>query len=58
MPKGSEADIEYLKTKLTLYLHEEEYEKAEVMRKWIVDLEGDPTIEDVETIIKRYKKII
>lgn len=56
MPKGSEADIEYLKTKLTLYLHEEEYEKAEVMRKWIIDLEGDPTIEDVETIIKRYKK--
>jgi protein-arginine kinase activator protein McsA len=56
MPKGSEADIEDLKTKLTLYLHEEEYEKAEVMRKWIIDLEGDPSIENVESILKRYKK--
>lgn len=55
MPKGSEADIRLLKLKLKIYLIEEEYEKAEVMRKWIVELEGDPTIEDVDSLIKRYR---
>lgn len=51
MSKGSEADIEYLKLKLKLYLLEEDYEKAEVIKKWIIDLGGNPEIENVDEIL-------
>lgn len=51
MSKGSEADIEYLKLKLKLYLLEENYEKAEVIKKWIIELGGNPEIENVDEIL-------
>jgi hypothetical protein len=36
-------DIEYLKVKMYIYVIKEEYEKAEQMKKWIIELGGDPT---------------
>ncbi len=51
MSKGSEADIEYLKLKLKLYLLEENYEKAEVIKKWIIELGGNPEIENLDEIL-------
>ena len=56
MSKGSEADIEYLKLKLKLYLLEENYEKAEVIKKWIIDLGGNPEIENVDEILVEKNK--
>lgn len=56
MPKGSKGDINYLRLKLKLYIHEEQYEKAEVMRRWIVELGGDPEIKDVVNLIKKRRK--
>ena len=56
MSKGSEADIEYLKIKLKLYLLEENYEKAEVIKKWIIDLGGNPEIENVDEILVEKNK--
>ena len=56
MGKGSEADIEYLKLKLKLYLLEENYEKAEVIKKWIIDLGGNPQIENVDEILLEKNK--
>jgi len=56
MSKGSEADIEYLKLKLKLYLLEEDYEKAEVIKKWIIDLGGNPEIENVDEILVEKNK--
>ena len=56
MTKGSEADIEYLKLKLKLYLLEEDYEKAEVIKKWIIDLGGNPEIENVDEILVEKNK--
>ena len=51
MSKGSEADIEYLKLKLKLYLLEENYEKAEVIKKWIIELGGNPEIKNLNEIL-------
>ena len=56
MNKGSEADIEYLKLKLKLYLLEENYEKAEVIKQWIIELGGNPEIENVEEILVEKNK--
>lgn len=52
MRKGTDEDIRILKIKLKLYLLEENYEKAEVMKNWIIDLGGDPEVEDIETILE------
>jgi len=52
MRKGTDGDIRILKIKLKLYLLEENYEKAEVMKNWIIDLGGDPEVEDIETILE------
>jgi hypothetical protein len=52
MSKGSEADIEYLKLKLKLYLLEENYEKAEVIKKWIIELGGNPEIKNLNEIFR------
>jgi len=38
------ADIEYLKLKMKLYVKEEQYEKAAKIKKWIIELGGDPDI--------------
>ena len=38
-----ETDIEYLKVKMYIYVIKEEYEKAEQMKQWIIDLGGDPS---------------
>ena len=51
MSKGSEADIEYLKLKLKLYLIEENYEKAEVIKKWIIELGGNQEIKNLNEIL-------
>ena len=51
MSKGSEADIEYLKLKLKLYLLEENYEKDEVIKKWIIELGGNPEIKNLNEIL-------
>jgi len=51
MRKGTDEDIRILKIKLKLYLLEENYEKAEVMKNWIIDLGGDPEVKDIETIL-------
>ena len=51
MSKGSEEDIEYLKLKLKLYLLEENYEKAEVIKKWIIELGGNPEIKNLNEIL-------
>lgn len=56
MSKGSEADIEYLKLKLKLYLLEENYEKAEVIKKWIIELGGNPEIENLDEILVEKNK--
>lgn len=37
-------DIEYLKLKMEYYVLKEEYEKAEKLKKWIVELGGDPEL--------------
>ncbi len=52
MRKGTDKDIRILKLKLKLYLLQEDYEKAEVMKNWIIDLGGDPEVEDIETILE------
>lgn len=56
MSKGSEADIEYLKIRLKLYLNEEDYEKAEVIKQWIIELGGNPEIENVEKLLVEKNK--
>lgn len=51
MGKGSEADIEWLKIKLKLYLHEEKYERAEVIKQWIIELGGNPEIKNIDELL-------
>lgn len=51
MAKGSQGDINYLKIKLKLYLLEENYEKAEIIKQWIIELGGNPEIENLEEIL-------
>jgi len=48
-----QADIEYLKIRMRLYILEEEYEKAAELKKWIIDLGGDPELEDIETVLEK-----
>ena len=49
-------DIHFLKLKLKLYLIEEQYEKAETMKKWIVELGGDPAVDFDEVEKARQQK--
>lgn len=56
MAKGSDGDIRYLKLKLVLYLYEERYERAEVMKQWIIELGGNPEIEDIDKILREICK--
>ena len=58
MVKGSKGDIAYLRLKLMIYLHEEEYEKAEVMKKWIIELGGNPEIENINSLLFQIKNSI
>lgn len=58
MAKGSKGDITYLRLKLMIYLYEEEYEKAEVMKKWIVELGGNPEIENINSLLFEIKNSI
>ena len=51
MKKGSDRDIEFLKLKIKLYIFNEEYEKAAELKKWVIEMGGDPEIEDIETIL-------
>ena len=51
MTKGSQGDINFLKIKLKLYLLEENYEKAEIIKQWIIELGGNPEIENLEEIL-------
>ena len=53
----SDKDIEFLKLKIKLHIVNEEYEKAAELKKWIIDLGGDPEIENVYVLIEeRIKK--
>tara|TARA_Y100000389_G_scaffold138948_1_gene136696 strand:- start:3815 stop:3997 length:183 start_codon:yes stop_codon:yes gene_type:complete len=51
MTKGSHGDIKYLKIKLKLYLLEENYEKAEVIKQWIIELGGNPEIKNIDELL-------
>lgn len=48
-----QADIEYLKVRMRLYILEEEYEKAAELKKWIIDLGGDPELDDIEMVLEK-----
>jgi len=48
-----QADIEYLKVRMRLYILEEEYEKAAELKKWIIDLGGDPELDDIELVLEK-----
>jgi len=48
-----QADIEYLKVRMRLYILEEEYEKAAELKKWIIDLGGDPELDDIEIVLEK-----
>jgi len=48
-----QADIEYLKIRMRLYILEEEYEKAAELKKWIIDLGGDPELDDIEMVLEK-----
>jgi len=58
MAKGSKGDITYLRLKLMIYLYEEEYEKAEVIKKWIIELGGNPEIENINSLVYQIKNSI
>ena len=47
----SDKDIEFLKLKIKLYIVNEEYEKAAELKKWIIEMGGDPEIENVEMLL-------
>ena len=48
----SDRDIEFLKLKIKLYIVNEEYEKAAELKQWIIEMGGDPEIENVEMLIE------
>jgi hypothetical protein len=48
----SDRDIEFLKLKIKLYIVNEEYEKAAELKKWIIEMGGDPEIDNVEMLIE------
>lgn len=48
-----QADIEYLKVRMRLYILEEEYEKAAELKRWIIDLGGDPELDDIEVVLEK-----
>ena len=53
----SDKDIGFLKLKIKFYIVNEEYEKAAELKKWIIEMGGDPEIENVEMLIEeRVKK--
>ncbi len=53
----SDRDIEFLKLKIKLYIVNEEYEKAAELKQWIIEMGGDPEIENVDVLIEeRIKK--
>tara|TARA_Y100000389_G_C17457626_1_gene519271 strand:- start:2936 stop:3115 length:180 start_codon:yes stop_codon:yes gene_type:complete len=47
-----QADIEYLKVRMRLYILEEEYEKAAELKRWIIDLGGNPELDDIEKVLE------
>lgn len=48
-----QADIEYLKVRMRLYILEEEYEKAAELKRWIIDLGGNPELDDIEKVLEK-----
>ena len=48
----SDKDIEFLKLKIKLYIVNEEYEKAAELKQWIIEMGGNPEIENVEMLIE------
>ena len=47
-----QADIEYLKVRMRLYILEEEYEKVAELKRWIIDLGGNPELDDIEKVLE------
>ena len=52
----SDRDIEFLKLKIKLYIVNEEYEKAAELKQWIIEMGGNPEIENVEMLIEDRNK--
>lgn len=48
----SDKDIEFLKIKIKLYIVNEEYEKAAELKKWIIEMGGDPNIDNIDVLIE------
>ena len=48
----SDRDIEFLKLKIKLYIVNEEYEKAAELKQWIIEMGGNPEIENVEMLFE------
>jgi hypothetical protein len=48
----SDKDIEFLKIKMKLYIVNEEYEKAAKLKKWIIEMGGDPNIDNIDVLIE------
>lgn len=48
----SDKDIEFLKIKMKLYIVNEEYEKAAELKKWIIEMGGDPNIDNIDVLIE------
>ena len=38
---------------MRLYILEEEYEKAAELKRWIIDLGGDPELDDIEVVLEK-----
>ena len=54
----SDKDVDFLKLKIKFYIVNEEYEKAAELKKWIIEMGGDPEIDNVEMLIEeRVRKI-
>jgi hypothetical protein len=48
----SDKDVDFLKLKIKFYIVNEEYEKAAELKKWIIEMGGNPKIENVEMLIE------
>lgn len=49
-------DIEFLKLKMKVHILNEHYEKAAMLKKWIIEMGGDPNIENIGVLIEEIKR--
>lgn len=48
----AQQDIEYLKLKMQQHILNEEYESAEKLKQWIIELGGNPELEPQKDVKK------